>query len=154
MSSTPNITGARGWAKPYTEGVVFHFPSGNKAIVRPVNMDSFILYGGIPDSLTPLVVKMINNEPMDKDQLTREEFLAACELQDVFCMTCFIAPRVVKEVKNADEEITPAMISDMDKAALFGLMGAPASALADFRPFTFNTLGDMVGEQGDTPSAE
>lgn len=150
-AQTPEITSAKDWRKGREEGVVFHFPSGLTARVKPVSVSTFIAVGHIPDILSSIVQKLIGQDAPMAD-MPLDDMRKAMEVYDIFCKTCFLCPVIVDEVKNTETEITLEDISDTDKQTLFAFMGSPASALAAFRPLTQNTVDDLVGQQSDTSS--
>lgn len=150
--SAPAYTSAKDWRKAREEGIIFHFPSGMKAVVRPVNVGTFIKLGNIPDILSAVVQKLISQEP-DMANTSLEEMSKMQEVYDIFCKTCFVMPRVVDTIKDPDTEILAEDISDVDKQTLFQFLGAPASTLASFRYLPQNVVADLVGSQSDPKSA-
>lgn len=146
------ITSAKEWRRGREEGVLFHFPSGFLARVRTVNVGTFIRLGHIPDVLTSIVEKALRGDT-DFDKLTIEELEQLQAIYDIYCETCFMEPKVVKE-NPTDDQLMPDDISDIDKQTLFTFMGAPASMLAEFRPYQADNVDDLDGQPGDSPSAE
>lgn len=143
--SQTGVTSAAEWRKPREEGVEFHFPSGQRAKVRPVNTDTFIKLGRIPDILSPIVSKAISGE-LDMNNLTLQELADLTEIYNIFCKTCFVYPRVVDEVQDPENEITPDDIPDFDKVTIFQFMGAPARTLESFRPFEEKPVDSVVSK--------
>lgn len=141
------------WRKPREEGVLFHFPSGRKGLVRPVSVDTFLKLGRIPDMLTATVAALIN-QSASLDTLPVGEYAQSLEMINIFVEESMVWPRVVKEVKDADNEILIADMPDVDKNALFSHLGAPASLLESFRPEPEEPLASVDGEQGDEKAAE
>lgn len=145
-------TSGKEWRRAREEGVLFHFPSGMIARVRPVNLDTFIRYGSIPDVLSGIVSQLVSGG-VDPSKMTGDEYLKLMELQNVFCQTCFIEPRVVMQPAG-DDEIGVEDISDEDKGILFAFLGRPASELSSFRPVQAVPVDAVHNEQGGGTPAE
>lgn len=145
-SSAP--TSAALWRKPHEEGVLFHFPSGMIARVRPVNMGTFLSHGSIPDMLSGIVSRLISGQLNDtQTELSVDEFRQLNQLQDTFCKSCFIEPQVVDEITDPNTQITPAHIDDNDKATLFAFLGRPAAELASFRPAAVESMAGVLDSE-------
>lgn len=145
-------TSADKWREAREKGVLFHFPSGFTALIRPVNVGTFIRLGRIPDVLTGLVSQLINGQVADVNSIETMRNLS--EIYDIFCETCFVSPKVVKELSGAPDEILAEDIADTDKQTLFALMGSPASALARFRTESAQPVDAVVGQSGGASSTE
>lgn len=151
-----SFTPAREWRKGREEGVTFHFPSGFEAIVRPVNVDTFIVIGNVPDVLSAIVSQMISGNAASLIE-TQENQQKMYDIYNAFCKASFIKPRVVDtaaDITDTDNEICLEDISDTDKQTLFQFIGAPASLLAQFRPLSQDTVDDLVGQPSQPPSAK
>ena len=146
------ITPAAEWRRPRQEGVIFHFPSGMKAKVRPVNTDTFIRVGNVPDLLTALVGSITDSGTGENlTRMAAQEADKQMQIFNAFCVTCFVEPRCVYGDPNEDE-ISVDDISDEDKQQLFTYLGKPASALASFRPEQEKPVVSVVGQPSDTAS--
>lgn len=151
---TPDtITPASEWRRPSIEGVVFHFPSGHTAKVRPVNTDTFIRLSQIPDMLTSLVGALIDNGSEQSMQVSAvQNAQKQMDIFNAFCVTALVEPRCVMS-NPQDGEISVDDISDEDKQKLFEFLGKPASALASFRPKQENPVDNMERVESDPASA-
>jgi len=147
------VSSVREWHRARVDGIMFQFPSGLIARVRPMNMSAFLKIGNIPDMLTHIVAKMVNGT-VNIESMAKDDYLKSLELMDAFTKAAFIEPVVVDVVKDESKEIQIDDISDVDKQTLFSFIGAPASLLESFRPFQEQPVADMVSSEGDTPDAE
>lgn len=135
------------WRAPRTEGYVKQLPSGNWARLRPVTPDQLIVTGNVPDTLTPLVVKMLfhGSDGTELTQLvtSNEESLKHAEgtikLINAVCRAAFVAPRIVADPKT-DDEITIDDVTVLDRYYVFQLATQPAEVLRDFM---FQPGGDV-----------
>lgn len=145
-------TPASEWRKAREEGVLFHFPSGMTAKVRPVNVDTFIKLGEVPDMLTTLVSKLTDTSAATGlSKITADDYMKTLGVYNAFCITCFIEPKCVA-TNPKDNEISVDDISDTDKQTLFQFLGAPASALARFPGVQEDSVDSVVSEQGNPAS--
>lgn len=150
------LTPVQAWRKPREEGVVFHFPSGNVARVRPVNTDTFLALGEVPDMLTGLVAKLIGGHA-SLETMKASEYSKSLHVLNIFVRTSFVWPRVVEkpeDIKDPVNEIALADICDEDKQTLFVFLGRPAQALESFRPITNESLERVVSSEGDESDTE
>lgn len=150
---TPTVTPAAEWRRPYVEGVLIELPnSGNLVRIRPVNTDTFIRSGRIPNNLSHIVTGFIEGK-QEVGELTPEGYLQNQVILDAYVLTCFVEPKVV-ESDPGENEITPDVISDEDKMFLFMLMGKPARALEDFRPKPNEPMDSVDGRQDHGAEAQ
>ena len=147
------VTSASEWRAGREQGVIFHFPSGLTARVRPINAGAFINMGKIPDTLVAIVERALRGD-IDPETLTLEEIGEMHQVYDIFSEAAFVSPRIVKKITDPETQITAEDVSDVDKQTLFQFIGSPASLLASFRPTTPDNVDDMVGQSGDAASAE
>ena len=139
------LTSPAEWNKQYEEGVKFHFPSGLEAMVRPVNVATFVRLAKIPDTLSPIVSKAISGQ-IDTSNISLEEWAQLYEVYDIFCETCFVWPCAVREIKDPANELLLDNIPDFDKVTLFQFMGYPARTLESFRPFEEKPVDSVVSK--------
>lgn len=142
-------TSAADWRKGREEGVLFHFPSGRLARVRTMNMNTFIRMNKIPEILTTIVESALKGE-LDFENATLEQMADLQDVYDIYCETCFIEPVVVmKEITDPNTQILAEDIADIDKQTLFNFLGAPASMLAEFRPYQTDDVDDLGSQPSD-----
>lgn len=154
-SQALRVTPASAWRKPRIEGVLIELPdSGMVAKVRPVNVDTFIRVGHVPDALTVLVGKLTGGEG-ELNKMTNDDYLKLLDTYSAYAITCFVEPRVVEaDVEPGEGEISVDDISDEDKRFLFQFMGRPAATLASFRPEQEKPVDNLERIESDAPSAE
>lgn len=132
------------------EGLEITLPSGLSARIRAVGVDTFLMSGHIPDSLTPIIAEAVNTgiaqlPELDTVQATRDYL----QLLDALAKTAFVSPKVVDR-PQADNEISPEDIDVGDKMWVLGFLGRPADALKSFRQEqTANVAG--VGDAEGNP---
>lgn len=149
------VTPPSEWRRQSQEGVLIRLISGNVARIRPVNTDTFLKAGHIPNSLIPVVEDLFINGSSAPQRKTVDDYLAQdVAILDAFIKTCFVEPRVVDEVTDPDREITPADVSDADKNDLMSYLGRPASELARFHPLEAEPVDRLDGESEQPPVAE
>lgn len=150
------LTPVQAWRKPREEGIEFHFPSGNIARVRPVNTDTFLALGEVPDMLTGLVAKLIGGHA-SLETMKASEYAKSLRVLNIFVRTSFVWPRVVEtpaDITDPENEIALEDICDEDKQTLFVFLGRPAQALESFRPIENQLVERVVGSEGDESNAE
>lgn len=152
----PAVTSAFEWRSPYEQGVKIRLVSGNIARIRPVNLDTFIQSGYIPNNLLPLIEEMfINTQTDTSKKITLDEYLDEhLVILNAFCKTCFVEPEVVDEITDPQRQITPAQISNDDKQDLIAFLGRPARVLAEFHPLTQKSLVNLADQSGAAASTE
>lgn len=149
------VTPASEWRKPRLEGVLIELPNSGWVVkVRPVNVDTFIRVGHVPDALTVLVGKLTGGEG-ELNKMTNDDYLKLLDTYNAYAITCFVEPRVVEaDVEPGEGEISVDDISDQDKQFLFQFLGSPASTLASFRPEQEKPVDNLERIESDAPSAE
>ena len=148
------VTPASEWSKARKEGVLVQFPeSGMIAKVRPVNTDTFIRIGKVPDALT-MTVSTLTSGTSDNTKLTGDDYLKLLDMYNGFVETCFVEPKVVGVgIEPKEGEISVDDVSDSDKQFLFQFMGRPASLLESFRPGQEQPVDDLVSGESNSASA-
>lgn len=142
------VSSVREWHRARVDGVLFQFPSGMVARVRPMSMSAFLKIGSIPDMLTWIVAKMVNGEA-SIESLPIADYQQTLKIMDAFCVGSFMEPRIVEEITDEANEILIEDVSDIDKQTLFQFIGAPASSLESFRPVTDESLDGLVNSESD-----
>lgn len=142
-------TSAGEWRRPYEEGEVVELPSGFRARLRPVAVDSLIAQGEIPDMLTPIAARMLY-EGEELDDVTEKTDLARGYMQLInqIVPAAFLEPRVVDEFVEVEQddgtvvkerrelgegEIGLSHIDFADKLTVFQLAINPVEVLRRFR---------------------
>jgi hypothetical protein len=146
------VTSGAAWRKPREEGIVFHFPNGNTAIVRPVSTHTFLAAGKIPDMLSGVVTALLQGGMEALNNLGSEDLMAVSELQNMFCKTCIVYPAIVDDPKG-EGEMSLDDLSDLDKGTLFSFLGRPAIELATFRPQQNGDVALVDSEQSGGETA-
>ena len=137
------------------EGTEMPLVSGYVARIRAVNTDTFLKCGYIPNELMHVVEEVIQGRVDESKAVTSEEYLEKHQpIFDAFVKTCFVWPRVVDVITDADNEITPDMVSDVDKRDLFSYLGRPARELVMFHPFPPEPVEPVAVEQDTEPVTE
>lgn len=141
------------WKKPYVEGIEFILPSGKRAKLRPVGIETFIRLGKIPDTLTPYIQQMIA-EP-DKaefpDTRTLEDFLSNMDFLNTFAELCFVEPKVVDGPATSDA-FSAWDIAPRDKLAVVQFLNQPVEVLQSFRDIQTGAV-EVVDTAGDNGGA-
>lgn len=138
------------------EGALLDFPSGLTARIRNVSNAGFLKMGGIPDTLTPIVMELMSSlgSGIDKARMAKaaqsipaETMLAVfTSMQDALCRLAFIDPKIVDEPQE-DDEIAITDLDDEDKEWLFGLLGLPARQLETFCKESNERLRSLLERQ-------
>lgn len=128
-------TSGKEWRKAREQGITTDLPSGNKADLRPVEVDFFVLAGKVPDLLAPLVNKIISGDTYKielppADQLEKHKEWVQF-LRDL-CTYAFVNPKVVED-PQADDEISFEDIAFVDKWHVFTKFAQPSWRMAAFR---------------------
>ena len=128
-------TSGKMWRKAREEGFEIQFPSGNTAMIRPVQADFFLRVGRIPDALAPLMNTIIRGDsykleiPPDEELEKKREWV---DFLNQLITYAFVTPKVV-ENPQADDEISIDDVSYLDKYYIYRLFTAPAEKLRTFR---------------------
>jgi hypothetical protein len=122
------------WRKPYTEGELVEFPSGNIARVKPMSLDTLIRLGRVPNVLLGLIATDLIGKTEAEAPLSTEEVTAELiKMMDTLVLTMFMEPRAVEEDPGEDE-ISVDMVSLEDKQFLMQLVLDGSHKLRSFRP--------------------
>lgn len=117
--------------------VIIPLPSGLEVAVRAVNFETILLLGFIPDSLTPLVFKLLkgDSDAFAVDRMQRiSEFTDMMRMIDSVVRTCVVQPQVVEGTPDYEAgQIGLDDFTQEDKWILFRLMNYPAQQLESFR---------------------
>ncbi len=149
MPSGPITVGVH-WRTKQREGVVVELPSGMIARVRGVQPDMVIRMGRLPDGLTPLIAKLMENRRADPDAedllpKTLEELSQQLEFMRAVCECALLEPRIVVD-PQADDEIAYDDLEWADKELLAQMVLVPLTRLEQFR---YQPPGDV--ESVDAP---
>ena len=126
-------------------------PSGLDVEVRSVSFQAF-LRSGIPDTLTPLIMGMMEKGTLPKIE-SLDSLRAYYQMLDAIAMQAIVTPRVV-EGEPADDEINISELTEMDKNMLMSLLGATAKQLETFRYEPEMVVEPVQADEGDEPAAE
>lgn len=126
--------------KQRLEGIEVTLPSGLTARLRPVNLDDLIYAGQIPDALTSMVNKMLNqNIATTQDKPTAdfadnplETARDVLQYYAVICKSVFVYPRVVDDPQG-DDEISFLDVLPEDREFVVTWAEEPQSRLSNFR---------------------
>lgn len=169
------VTSGADWRAPRRAGIPIELPSGNVALVRPVEPQRLLAQGELLDILTPLVAKMLfagadaSLESIAKvlgdaasagsatgpDSELVELQAAAQQVGDlervcdIVCKAAFVSPRVVDDPQG-DDEIAPDDIELADKVHVLTLALRGAAALRHFRYEPNGHVEPVSDGQGDT----
>jgi hypothetical protein len=146
MTLTP--TSGKAWRERVRGGVVLTLPSGLVARVRSVNPDTIIRLGRIPDSLTPLLLKVMEGSGDAWTPTTVEELSANVEFINTVCMTVLVEPRIV-ETPTQDDEIGMDDLEWADKVFLVGAVGTTTRQLESFRDEPAGAVGAVDAPKRD-----
>lgn len=149
-------TSGRDWraksAKIRQEGIEVPLPSGMVARVRNVPIAMFLLEGGIPDSLTPLVAEVISGKEMKEGSIPPQKLLQAnTEMLRAITRLSFVSPKIVASPVS-DDEISIDDVDEEDMQTLMGLLGLPARRLHDFRQKQEGIVERIRAIEGDKQS--
>src|SRR5580765_7201439 len=126
-------TSALTWKKPYVEGELVEFPSGNVARLKPMSLDTLIRLGRVPNVLLGLVASDLIGKTDDETPLSDEEVTSELvRMMDTLALTMFLEPRVVEE-NPGSAEISVDMVSMTDKQFLMELVLDGSHKLRSFR---------------------
>lgn len=125
-----HATSAVEWKKSRKEGVLLELPSGNTAMLRPVDFTMVMRLGKLPDTLTPIVIELFNGNEYEINDV--EAFNNFWEIVNAIIPIAFVSPKVV-EKPTKEDEIGLDDVSDVDKAYVFTLLGHSARDLHSFR---------------------
>ena len=133
---TNNLKEASGveWRDRMTAGVLVRLPSGNLARVRSVQPSVVIRSGRLPDSLTPLIVDVMDGKTDEESwkPKTVAELGDYVAFMDLICECAMVSPRIVADPQS-DDEIGIEHLDTEDKEFLVQLMGASTRKLESFR---------------------
>lgn len=159
-------TSARAWKGK--QGVLVELPSGNVARVKTPGMPAFLRAGVIPDTLTPIVRKMMTGKA-GQDEVTEalqgndqaiEDLL---RLYDVVTVEAMVEPAVLPTpLRNAARDLDALYVDEIafdDKAFIFSVAVGGTTDLETFRSEQEQALaslqprtpveGQTVGTAGD-----
>lgn len=131
---------AKEWREAREKGIEQVFPSGLVAAIRPIEVDAFVVFGHIPDSMAHLVNRMINGEFIAPEELvapSHEEIQKSEEWRkflNELAIYAFVSPEV-REVPENDNQISVWDVSYGDKVFLYHFFARPAGYLRSFRDF-------------------
>lgn len=146
------VTSGTVWRERH-RAVEVQLPSGNTALLRPLNGSFLLRLTGIPAHLTGLVVELVQSGGRVSDLSDAEKLHHWFELMDEVCKAMFVNPRIVPDPQQNDE-ISIEDLDDEDRTFVMGLIGKGVRELESFRPKqTVNVVGvaDESGDGGDTP---
>lgn len=128
------VTTGPEWRKAREEGVLVKLPTGHVAKLRPVTIESLLLFGKVPNQLTALVAEMIRNGqvvPKDNEDVVglAKEFLT---LSTILVQEIFLSPKIVENPK-ANDEISFFDLSPVDREWAINWANAPIVSLEPFR---------------------
>lgn len=142
------------------EGIEQPLLSGLVVRMRPVQPDTLLRSGRVPDLLTPLVIKSLYEsvrEELDafvfEPRKQTEETLQMIESVNVVVEAALVYPRVVAK-PTADDEIAIDELSLSDRMWIFRLAFMPAELLSRFRYEPPRDVEAVADEQGDAQQAE
>lgn len=119
--------------RDHTEGKEVELPGGLVVRMRPVSTATFLAAGRIPDSLSPVVARLLTSGNPAAAVANIDDIKAMLGMQRAFALTCIISP-VVVEGEPGPEEISIEWLSDEDLSFIYNFIGQPAAALARFHP--------------------
>lgn len=148
-------TSGKMWRKAREEGFEILFPSGNTAMIRPVEADFFLRVGRIPDALAPLMNTIISGDSYKLEIPPIEELEKKkgwVDFLNQLVTYAFVTPKVV-ENPQADDEISVDDLSYLDKFFIYQRFTLPASKLRGFRkeqtePVVIVDAGSSNGRSG------
>ncbi len=150
----PALTSWKAIREVREKGVEVTLPIAQLPVrVRGLGLDVFLLSGSIPDSLTPVIVKAINEGEADlgnfDDLQATKDYL---QLVNTVAERVLVSPRVVSD-PQADDEISLDDLDFQDKVWLLQFLGKPAAALARFREEQAADVSSVLldGSDGSTP---
>jgi hypothetical protein len=128
------VTSGAEWRKMREEGTPVQLPTGRVALLRPVTIESLLLFGKVPDKLTTMVAKMIREGsyvPKEDEDIigTAKEFM---ELSTILLAEIFLSPKIVAKPKG-ENEITFFDVSPVDREYAIGWAQAPLIRIEPFR---------------------
>lgn len=148
---------AREWRRAREIGIEIHFLTADlTAFIRPIEVDFFARVGRVPDSLAPVVSKLINGESVVFDVPPSEQVKQSEDwrnfLNDLACFA-FVSP-VVRGAGEplADDEISVDDIPYNDKVHLYHLFCRPAKVLERFRDLKKSALADVELAANNRPA--
>lgn len=115
------------WRKNLTTKVTL--PSGNVAALKPVNLMDLVRQGDVPDTLSGLIVDLLDNAK--PQSMSLEDLRQYGDVIDLVCKACFVDPAladVASETALGVDEVSFA-----DKMTVFQWANAGATELRPFR---------------------
>jgi hypothetical protein len=107
----------------------YELPSGNVAMLKRVSLVDLVEQGGIPQTLTGLVVEMAQKQQLR--QLSLEELHDFADVVNLVVKACFIDPVVADE--PTEHSLGVREISFVDRAEVFRWANEAAQRLRPFR---------------------
>lgn len=148
MTSELTPTLGTEWRKSAT--VVLRLPSGRVARIRAVGPDVILRHGSLPDSLTPIIARIMDGNSESAQPQTLDDLRGMTDFINIVCRCAMVDPRVVDEPTD-DHEIG---IDDMDwpdKEFLMGAVGASTRLLENFRDQQAGYVDAVVSSEGHPP---
>lgn len=155
------ITTASVWREAREQGVEVLFPSGNSAVLRPVDVAFFVRVGRIPSVFTALINDLIEgkvgvtNHLPDEAKMHPQEWI---EFLNQLVAAAFVHPRIVdvplgeeREVgiPQGEDEISIDDVAYSDKIFVYGLFTRPAHMLKRFREIQIQSLQRVQAPAGN-----
>lgn len=162
MTDDIQITSGRELRREYEEGVPVRLPfSGATVRVRSVEPDALLLIEDIPEILTPVIAKLMEEgswRQSDDDEKSNAEKLKELtqwrHLVNAIAAAALVSPRVVDKPADqlADDEIRIEHLKWFDKVHLVGVLNRPLDDLNGFREQQEGDVADL-GVTGDDGAA-
>lgn len=135
------------------QGNLLTLPSGLVVRVRYVSPLDVLMNDQVPDSLTPIVMALIDGKGQAEGTSIRDLLMAQDTLGRIMATSAIVEPRVV-EGEPGEDEISIEDVDYDDRVFLLSLLGVAAAQLATFCEQQNRHMERLLSSEGDAPSAE
>ena len=140
----------RAWKQKIAAGMPLTLPSGLEARVRNIPLREFMRSGAIPDSLTPVVMELIQGEAKLEKHGMNTLYEAQTQMQRAVTRMALVSPRIVDDPQGDDE----LSIDDMEEEDMEVLMGLLGRSARELEPFCQEQNESMAALQAGTTLPE
>lgn len=146
------VTTGKEWRESI--GVILRLPSGRVAKIRAVGPDMVFQQGKLPDSLTPIIAKIMDGGKAGSEAIqTMADLVGMADFLNAVTRCAFLDPRVVDK-PSKDNEIGINDVDYPDKVFLMEVLGATTQQLENFRVEQESDVDDLVSTEGHDEASE
>lgn len=144
-------------ASEFNKTVVVTLPAaGLNVRIRAFDMTILTVLGRIPDGLTPIVSKVIeetlngSNKASVLGEISKldriQRYQRSLEIAAMACQYAFVEPRIVDHPREGENEISIDMIHPNDRMYVYNFLGVPAHKLESFRDEQARNVSALYAE--------